>query len=329
MAADPYRPEATETSLPQLSWRSFLLALAITLAIFFLLNPIWRRPDIGQVDRNIGWSYAPIPLLVLGLLALERKLRWSSWVMETLRLTLVKFAITFLFANTLWAVVGPPAPAAVKSEGGAMGAAPVAAPAPDSASAGSRATPAPTPIDPARTGRIEGVVTDDQGAPQAGVLVAVTGGLEGFVFARRADGVELHHDGESLQPPAVVVQAGEPLVLYGASDALHTAAATDGKGREVLHVPLVPGSRHAVTLERALGPVTLRCKVDGRQEHATALAIVDNPFAAWTGGDGRFSFGGVPAGDLELTVWGPAGRKLQVPVRLQVGGAELLALKVP
>jgi hypothetical protein len=321
MPADSVRPEPTEPALPQLSWWSFGLALAITLVIFFLLNPMWHRLDMAQMDRNIAWSYAPIPLLVLGLLALERKLRWSSWMIETLRLTLVKFAVTFLFANAMWAIVGPPgatiAPATSVPTGGRP--APEAAPAP----------PEPTPIDPARTGRIEGVVTDAGGAPRAGVLVAVTGGLEAFVFARRPEGVALRHDGESLQPPAVVVQIGEPLTLFGDTDVLHTAAGMDGDGREVFHVPLVPGSARTLSFDRALGPVTVRCKVDGRAEHATALAIVDNPFAAWTGGDGRFRFEGVPAGELELTAFGPAGSRLREPVRLQAGTIESLTLQLP
>ena len=320
MSASSPSGEPADTSLPQLSWRSFGLALAITLAIFFLLNPMWRRLDMAQMDRNIGWSYAPIPLLVLVLLALERKLRWSSWVMETLRLTLVKFAITFLFANTLWAVVGPPGATPPSAA-----AAPAARPAP-----AVEATPRePTPIDPARTGRIEGVVTDDAGTPRAGVLVAVTGCLEAFVFARRPEGVTLRHDGESLQPPAAVVQVGEPLTLLGDRVALHTAAAVDGQGREVFHVPLVPGSARSLSFDRALGPVTVRCKVDGRAEHATALAIVANPFAVWTDGDGRFRFEGVPEGELEVTAFGPSGTRLVVPVGLQAGAVESLTLKTP
>jgi len=321
MSADSIRPEPAESPVPQLSWRSFGLALAITLAIFFLLNPMWRRLDMAQMDRNIAWSYAPIPLLVLGLLALERKLRWSSWMIETLRLTLVKFAITFLFANAMWAIVGPPgaspAPAAGAPTGGRP--APAVAPAP----------PEPTPIDPARTGRIEGLVTDEGGAPRAGVLIAVTGGLQAFVFARRPEGVALRHDGASLQPAAAVVQVGEPLTLFGDSAELHTAAGMDGEGREVFHVPLVPGGARTLSFDRALGPVTVRCKVDGRAEHATALAIVDNPFAAWTGGDGRFRFDGVPAGELELTAFGPSGGRSHVSVRLAAGGVESLTLRVP
>jgi len=321
MSADPVRPESAEPAVPQLSWRAFGLALAITLAIFFLLHPLWRPLDMAQMDRNILWSYAPIPLLVLALLALERKLRWSSWMLETLRLTLVKFAITFLFANTMWAFVGPPGraepPAAVRLAGGA--------PAPAEA----RAPLAPTPIDPAHTGRIEGLVADGRGAPQAGVLVAVTGGLDAFVFAPSREGVVLSHDGDRLQPAAAVVLVGEPLILRGESDQLHTAAAADDQGREVFNLPLVPGAERELTFDRALGPVTLKCTVDGRREHATTLAIVANPFAAWTGADGRFRFEGVPAGDLELTAWAPSRSTLQLRVALQPGVAQSLKLTVP
>ncbi|HZM01030.1 MAG TPA: hypothetical protein VFD43_12350, partial [Planctomycetota bacterium] len=231
--------------MPQLSWWSFGLALAVTLGIFFLLHPLWRPLDIAEIDRNILWSYAPIPALVLGLLALERKLRWSSWMLETLRLTLVKFAITFLFANVLWFVAGPPGPAQPPAAGDAA-----SAPTGHLSVAGARSEPqgpppmptGPTPIDPARTGRIDGLVVDGRGSPRAGVLVAVTGGLEGFVFAPRLDGVVLRHDGDSLQPAAAIVQVGEPLVLRGGSDRLHTAAAVDDSGREAFNLPLVPGA---------------------------------------------------------------------------------------
>jgi len=318
MSTDPLPAEPVEPAVPQLSWRSFGLALGITLAIFFLLHPLWRPVDIEQMDRNILWSYAPIPLLVLALLALERKLRWSSWMLETLRLTLVKFAITFLFANILWAFVAPPARVEPAAAGRLAGGAP--------APAGARVAAEPTRIDPARTARIEGLVADDRGAPQAGVLVAVTGGLEGFVFAASREGIVLSHDGDRLQPAAAVVLVGESLILRGESDQLHTAAATDDQGREVFNLPLVPGAERTLTFDKALGPVSLTCTVDGRREHTTALAIMDNPFAAWTGADGRFRFEGVPAGDLELTAWAPSRSRLQVRVALQPGAAETLQL---
>jgi hypothetical protein len=100
--------KVSERSIPRLSGWSFGFALAVTLAIFSGLHPLWEPLSMDDMDRNIWWSYVPIPALTLGLLALERKLRWSSWVLETVKLTLVKFVITFLAANLVWTVTGPP-----------------------------------------------------------------------------------------------------------------------------------------------------------------------------------------------------------------------------
>ncbi len=326
MAADPAQPTPaaarralarTESTMPHLSRRSFLLALGITLAIFFGLNPLWRPIDMDAMDRNIGWSYAPIPLLVWGLLALERKLRWSTWALDTVKLTLVKFAITFLFANTMWAFVGPPRRPEPQKLPAAGAAAPV-----EPGRFDLHEPPPPTPIDPARAGRLQGLIVDAAGAPQAGVLVAVTGGLDGIVFAPDPDGVVLSHDERGLQPPRAVVLVHERLVLRGAADQLHTASAFDVSGRQLFNVPLLPGAEHALMFDQPLGRVPLKCSVHGQAEHEAELVVVGNPFAAWTGQDGRFAFEGVPAGDLEVTAWGASGGSSQASVSLEPRGAE-------
>src|SRR5262249_27721977 len=162
-----------------------------------------------QMDRNIIWSYAPIPLLVLGLLAVEHKLRWSSWCVETLRLTLVKFAITYLFVNVAWSFVSPPRPAAPPPPDAAAHAA-------DPGRFEVRDPPPATPIDPARTGRLRGQVVDGAGAPVAGALVSVSGGLEGLVFAPPPEGLVLRHDESGFQPRQAVVLVYEKLVFRGA-----------------------------------------------------------------------------------------------------------------
>jgi len=313
MAADLARPGSPDAAVPQLSWRSFGVALAVTLAIFYLLHPMWRPMDMDDMDRNIAWSYAPIPLLVLVLLALERKLRWASWLLETIRLTLVKFAITFLFANVVWLFVGPPglhaSPRALAATSTRPGRFEV------------RAAPPATRLDASRAGRVDGVVTDSSGAPQADVLVSVTGGLDGIVFAPRADGVSLAHDGDALRPARAVALTFEPVVLRGASDRLHSVRATDARGLSLFNLALVPGSESTLMFDRPLGLVKLACAVHGDREPTADLAVVANPFAAWTGPDGRFSFEGVPAGALELTAMRLSGPKASAQVVLAPGGA--------
>ena len=96
----PAAPKHADEGLPpSLSLPSFLFGLALLTGVFLFLNPIWDAPDMGLWNENIWWSYAPIPLLAAALLALERKLSWATVVLETLKLTFVKFAVTFLIAQ--------------------------------------------------------------------------------------------------------------------------------------------------------------------------------------------------------------------------------------
>ncbi len=310
-------PVVPEQPLPQLSWRSFLFALAVTLAIFFGLHPLWLPMDMDAMDRNIAWSYAPIPLLVLVLLAVERKLRWATFLIETVRLTLVKFVLTFLVANILWAVVGPPAAASP------LRASPLAVDATGRFEV--RDAPPATPIDPALTGRLSGLVTDAGGAPLAGVFVAVTGGLDDVVFAPPPGGLVLTHDGSGLQPETAVVQVYEPLVLRGVAGAFHTVCAIDDAHRPLFNVPLVSAAERTLMFHRAMGRVSLTCSVHGHSDHVTELVVVTNPFGMWTGADGRFAFDGVPAADgardgrLQITARGPTGAQAQLLVSLAPG----------
>jgi hypothetical protein len=309
-----------------LSRLSFGIALGITLLIFFLLHPPWKPIDASHMDANIFWSYVPIPFLVALLLALEHKWSRKVFALETLRLTLVKFAITFLFMNLLWAFVAPPAVAAPVAELAPPAGAPVASVPEtayaqlDASSAPPSGTAAPTPIDPTSTGRLAGFVLGDDGLPRAGALVAVTAGLRDLVFAERP-GVELSCSGAGPVPRTLVVGPSDRLLLRGAPDQLHTVRAVDEDGRALFNVPLVPGSQRELKLDRAFGRVTVSCAVHGAAEPPAELAVVGSPFATWTDASGRFELPGVPAGDLELSAWGPAHRRATLRVLLQPGGA--------
>lgn len=304
-------PAPDSPTLHLLSGRAFVLALAAVLALFAGLNPVWRPLDMAAMDRNILWSYAPIPLLAAGLLALERKLRWSSWMLDTLRLGLAKFAVTYLYVNVVWPyVVEPPAPPLPAP----------AAPVAQRARFDLHEPPPATPLDPAACGRLEGVALDAAGAPASGVLVAVTGGLEGRVFAPRPEGVRLEHDGRSLRPARAVLLVHERLVLRGEAERLHAVRARDAEGRLLFNLPLGPGAVQELMFERPGAHVSLACTVHQEQEPAVELAVVANPFAAFTGDDGRFDFAGVPAGALLLEAFGPGGTA-RLEVVLDAGGA--------
>ena len=297
--ADAHDTRDPDVPPPTLSATSFCLALGVTLAIFFFLNPLWERPDIDAVDANIWMSYAPIPLLVLLLLAQERKLGFAAWFLETLKVTLAKFAITYLAANLVWFVDGPP-PA--KPEVHDL------APA---AAAGEALTPRPAPtastIDVERTGVVAGSVRGADGSPRADVLVWISGGLKRYDFAPPSETAEMLHDGDGYAPRLVVVHTHQDFVLRSAPDLLHTAELVDGDGRLVGNVPALAGGEHHMEFARELGLVSVRCRVGKHAEDVVHLLVVAHPFVTHTDARGAFRFEGVPAGELELSAWTEAG----------------------
>jgi hypothetical protein len=83
----PDRPLAT---LP-LPWRLAILGIVV---VEFLVGhgPVWKQ--LFDWDRAILWSYATIPVLVLLALAWRRQLRFTSWLIDTLAITFLKFGVT-------------------------------------------------------------------------------------------------------------------------------------------------------------------------------------------------------------------------------------------
>jgi len=263
--------------------------------MFLALNPFWEPMDVAEADQNIGWSYAPIPLLVGFFLVWEKKWRWAALFVETMRLTFVKFAITWLAANLYWGAAGLPEPLAKPTGLSAH------APANTTSVFAERGAPAPSAVDGQRTGELQGVVIDDNGQPVAGALVYVSHGLEGLSFAPPAEPMAIACGGTGFTPDLAVVHAFQPVVLRG-GDMLHSAQVVSARGRVLFTYALVPGVDKRLMFGRALGLVSLDCTVH-EGEAGASLAVLEHPFATSTDLQGRFTLGDVPAADLVLSCW--------------------------
>jgi hypothetical protein len=312
-----------EPGLPSSSWPAFSACLAITLAIFVGLNPVWEPLDMDAMDANIGWSYAPIPLLVAAALARERKLRWSSFAIESVKLTLVKFALTFLAANVVWAVTAPPGPAA-----------PPPRPARPPASASGvlhapRAAPPPSAVEDGTTGDLAVRVADASGRPLPGTPVWIAGGLKRLVHAPPREAAVLADDGHGFGPALTVVQTWQHVVLRSDDGALHTAHAAGVGGRQLFNYRVLPAAPSDLMFDRPLGLVTLTCKVHGHDERTARLLVVAHPFAALADDDGRVLFTYVPAGELEVAAWTPERGSWRGAVVVQRGARATLELGAP
>jgi hypothetical protein len=257
-------------------------------------GPVWRRQF--DWDASILWSYASIPVLVAAVLAWQRKLRWKGWLLDTVEITAIKFAITatFLVAWLVsWQVRGgqrpppPPPPSFAQSE--------------------------PRPARPPDTRPRAPRTASLGGTAPPGSLVFVSRGVEAFSFEPPPPAT-LGHDGHGFLPPLLGVQVGQVLKLHSADGKLHTFLAKKVGGNWVRNVPITGGGETQLTFDEPVGAVTLECKVHGASEAPGALVILDHPLWAVADAGGRFALEGVPPGEGELTA-------------VSVGGAAPLTAK--
>jgi hypothetical protein len=83
------------------------VVVAAVLPIFFFFGgPIWRHAF--RLDAAIGWSYAPIPLLVAALLLRRRALSWGGFLVSTIIVFSVKYLVTTTIAVAFWTIGEPP-----------------------------------------------------------------------------------------------------------------------------------------------------------------------------------------------------------------------------
>src|SRR4051794_4193356 len=85
----------------------------LTLVFVFVNGPVWRNPF--ELDVAVWWSYLPIPLVVLLLLAYNRRRGRAfsfgvALAIDTLILVFAKFGVTYTIATVAWAISPPPPP---------------------------------------------------------------------------------------------------------------------------------------------------------------------------------------------------------------------------
>lgn len=270
--------------VPGLTRTQFAITLAVCLSIFLLAGgPIWQQPwKMDQVDLAMLWSYAPLPLLVLGFLAWSRRLRVASFLLETLRLVLVKYSITFALALVLWTMTDQPAHAA-----------------PTPLRSGRAGSSAALPPYQGPTGTLRGRVLDATatGTAVSGALVFVDTDLAG---EPNAAPLQLTNEGRGLSPRLAVAQTGQAIALRSGDGRLHTAAA-ETEGSPLFNVPAIrSGSWSRTSIDEPHDAVTVRCTVHPGEEAPAHLTVLRHGWHALTAADGTFAIEGVPRGERRV-----------------------------
>lgn len=309
-----------ELPVERLTRTQFWVCLFILVAMFlFITGPVWTHPwNINILDVAIFVSYVPIPFLVIGCLAWRRKLNWRGAFLDILEITLIKYAITFSFALTLWAVAIEP----VTLRAFQLVPATTAAPEP---------LPPPSVIPPETTGSIEGTAQDETGKPLAGALIFIEAGLEAFVFAPPNQPVRLENTGAGISPRLAAAQTGQPIFARSTDGHLHTFVASS-QGSTLLNMPLISaGAFTPVNLRSQNAVVSLACSVHPQPgaENPAHIGLFAHPFFAITEEDGRFRFEGVPQGSLRMGGFHTERGRVSREIRLEKGASLKLSIPFP
>jgi hypothetical protein len=189
----------------------------------------------------------------------------------------------------------------------------------------------PTPLDRSTTGTLSGSVRLEGAAPEMRPLqmtgectarhtgpvlsgdavvhdgkvenafVYIKDGLGDRVFAVPETPVVLDQSGCIYRPRVVGAQTCQPIEFVNSDPLLHNVHGAPGHSSPWNFGMAVKGSKRAVKIDTAEVPVNVRCDVHPWMR--AYVGVVDHPYFAVTGPDGRFAIADVPPGDYLIASW--------------------------
>ena len=135
----------------------------------------------------------------------------------------------------------------------------------------------------------------------ANVFVYVKDGLAGRVFAVPTEVVTIDQKGCVYHPHVAGAQVGQSITFINSDPLLHNVHGTPAQSSPWNFGMGVQGTRRSIVIRKPEVMVDVRCDVHPWM-HAY-LGVVDHPYFAVTGPDGRFIFADVPPGDYTVATW--------------------------
>src|SRR5678815_2167046 len=174
--------------------------------------------------------------------------------------------------------------------------------------------------------RKEDLVVGDGGALKY-VFVRVTTGLEGRHFAPPAEPVVLDQRGCTYRPHVVGIQVGQQLTLLNSDPTLHNIHTTSLANKPFNFGMSVEGQKSPRFFSAP--EVMIKTKCDVHPWMAAWIGVVEHPFFAVTGEDGRFTLKGLPAGEYTIEAWSETLGTKKTVVKVSDGESKEVSFVFP
>jgi plastocyanin len=198
------------------------------------------------------------------------------------------------------------------------------------------ATPAGQKVDAATAGEVTGTVTIDGVAPKnaaikmnadpkclafnknvpqfqetyevgsdgkslANVFVYVKDGLGNYVYDTPTEPVEINQEDCRYHPHVFGIRVGQPLQIVNSDDTLHNIHAMPKMNQEFNNGQPIKGMKMTHTFTQREVMVPFKCDVHGWMN--AYVGVMDNPYFAVTGMDGKFDLKTLPPGTYTVAAW--------------------------
>jgi hypothetical protein len=135
------------------------------------------------------------------------------------------------------------------------------------------------------------------------VFVYVSDGLGNRTFPTPTEAVELNQQNCRYHPHVFGLMVGQPMRIVNSDPTLHNIHAIPGTNQEFNTAQPIQGMKtdHVFTQKEAKTIVPFKCDVHGWMN--AYAGVLDHPYFAVTGEDGKFSIKNLPPGSYKLTAW--------------------------